>query len=155
MVSHQDHSEHSVNILITEQGELPTSAVRALLKELKPSWELCSPWLQRILWDYMKLSGKDKPHCVQAALGMHAALNRTGDEKCKLGWLCQINKKLNTHTSGGSPYFYLQSKSRPNFIWTNRAASQNLSWKLRAAFSIQNLLIHNHEAISWPLSAFK
>lgn len=82
MVSHQDHSEHSVNILITEQGvadlrgKSPVERAQAII-------ENCAhPDYKEILWDYMKLSGKGQtPHCVQAALGMHAALNRTGDMK--------------------------------------------------------------------------
>ena len=82
MVSHQDHSEHSVNVLITEQGvadlrrKSPSERAQTIIENC------VHPDYKQILWDYVKISGKGQtPHCIQAALGMHAALNRTGDMK--------------------------------------------------------------------------
>lgn len=80
MVSHHDHSEHSVNILITEQGiadlrgKSPMERARAII-------ENCAhPDYKQLLWDYIKLSSKGQTsHCIQSALAMHAALNQTGD----------------------------------------------------------------------------
>lgn len=80
MVSHVDHSEHSVNILITEQGiadlrgKSPTERAQAII-------ENCAhPDYKEILWDYVKMSSKGQtPHCIQAALAMHDALNKKGD----------------------------------------------------------------------------
>lgn len=80
MVSHHDHNEHSVNVVITEQGiadlrgKSPVERARAII-------ENCAhPDYKQILWDYVKLAGKGQtPHCIQAALGMHAELNATGD----------------------------------------------------------------------------
>lgn len=80
MVSHHDHNEHSVNVVITEQGvadlrgKSPVERARAII-------ENCAhPDYKQILWDYVKLAGKGQtPHCVQAALGMHAELNESGD----------------------------------------------------------------------------
>ena len=39
-------------------------------------------WYQR-LWDYLKLAGgkAQTPHAIQAALGMHAELAKSGDMK--------------------------------------------------------------------------
>jgi acyl-CoA hydrolase len=82
MVSHHDHNEHSVNIIITEQGiadlrgKSPTERARAII-------ENCAhPDYRQILWDYLKITSKGQtPHCIQAALAMHAALNLTGDMK--------------------------------------------------------------------------
>ncbi len=83
MVSHQDHSEHSVNIVITEQGiadlrgKSPKERAEAII-------ENCAhPDYKQLLWDYMKLSGAkaQTPHCIQAALGMHAELAKSGDMK--------------------------------------------------------------------------
>ena len=81
MVSHQDHSEHSVNIIITEQGvadlrgKSPKERAQAII-------ENCAhPDYREMLQDYLKLSG-DKaqtPHCIRAALGMHAELEKSGD----------------------------------------------------------------------------
>ena len=80
MVSHHDHNEHSVNVVITEQGiadlrgKSPVERARTII-------ENCAhPDYKQILWDYVKLAGKGQtPHCIQAALGMHAELNESGD----------------------------------------------------------------------------
>jgi succinate CoA transferase len=80
MVSHHDHNEHSVNVIITEQGiadlrgKSPVERSRAII-------ENCAhPDYKQILWDYVKLAGKGQtPHCIRAALGMHAQFNETGD----------------------------------------------------------------------------
>ena len=88
MVSHLDHSEHSVNIVITEQGvadlrgKSPKERAQAII-------ENCAhPDYKQILWDYLKLAGNKSqtPHAIQAALGMHAELAKSGDiEKRELG----------------------------------------------------------------------
>ena len=81
MVSHLDHSEHSVNIIITEQGiadlrgKSPKERAQAII-------ENCAhPDYKQLLWDYLKLAGSkaQTPHCIQAALGMHAELAKSGD----------------------------------------------------------------------------
>ena len=81
MVSHEDHSEHDVNIIVTEQGvadlrgKSPKQRAEAII-------ENCAhPDYKNILWDYLKLTdGKSQtPHCVRAALGMHAELAKSGD----------------------------------------------------------------------------
>ncbi len=81
MVSHEDHSEHSVNIVITEQGvadlrgKSPKERAQAII-------ENCAhPDYKEMLWDYLKLSGNkaQTPHCIRAALGMHAELEKSGD----------------------------------------------------------------------------
>lgn len=80
MVSHVDHSEHSVNILITEQGiadlrgKSPSERAKAII-------ENCAhPDYRNILWDYVKMSAKGQtPHCMSAALAMHDTLNKKGD----------------------------------------------------------------------------
>jgi succinate CoA transferase len=81
MVSHVDHSEHSVNVVITEQGvadlrgKSPKERAQAII-------ENCAhPDYKQLLWDYLKLSG-DKmqtPHILPASLGMHAELAKSGD----------------------------------------------------------------------------
>ena len=83
MVSHLDHSEHSVNIVITEQGvadlrgKSPKERAQAII-------ENCAhPDYKQLLWDYLKLAGgkAQTPHAIQAALGMHAELAKSGDMK--------------------------------------------------------------------------
>lgn len=81
MVSHHDHSEHSVKIVITEQGiadlrgKSPKERAQAII-------ENCAhPDYKQLLWDYLKLTGNktQTPHIIQAALGMHAELGKSGD----------------------------------------------------------------------------
>lgn len=80
MVSHLDHSEHSVNIVITEQG-IADLRGKSPLERAKTIIENCAhPDYKQILWDYLKIAGKGHtPHCIKAALGMHATLLETGD----------------------------------------------------------------------------
>lgn len=82
MVSHVDHSEHSVKVLITEQGI-------ADLRGLDPRQraeviiENCAhPMYREILNDYLKLSmkkGGHTPHNLAAAFALHQALLEKGD----------------------------------------------------------------------------
>ncbi len=83
MVSHHDHTEHDVNIVITEQGvadlrgKSPKERAQAII-------ENCAhPDYKELLWDYLKLAGNraQTPHAIQAALGMHAELAKSGDMK--------------------------------------------------------------------------
>lgn len=80
MVSHEDHSEHSVNILITEQG-IADLRGKSPIERAKAIIENCAhPDYKEILWDYIKLSSKGQtPHWVSAALAMHDTLNKKGD----------------------------------------------------------------------------
>ncbi|KAA6347728.1 Propionyl-CoA:succinate CoA transferase [termite gut metagenome] len=82
MVSHHDHNEHSVNIIITEQGVADLRG-KSPIERAHTIIENCAhPDYKNILWDYLRIAGKGQtPHCIQAALGMHTALNRTGDMK--------------------------------------------------------------------------
>lgn len=87
MVSHADHTEHDVNIIVTEQGvadlrgKSPKERAQAII-------EHCAhPDYKQLLWDYLKLTdGKSQtPHAVRAALAMHAELQRSGDMR-KVDW---------------------------------------------------------------------
>ena len=81
MVSHADHSEHDVNIIVTEQGvadlrgKSPKQRAQAIIENC------VHPDYKNILWDYLKLTdGKSQtPHALRAALGMHAELAKSGD----------------------------------------------------------------------------
>ena len=80
MVSHLDHSEHSVNIVITEQGvadlrgKSPIERSRAII-------ENCAhPDYKNLLWDYVKFASKGQtPHTMSAALAMHETFLKKGD----------------------------------------------------------------------------
>ena len=81
MVSHQDHSEHDVNIIVTEQGvadlrgKSPKQRAQAIIEHC------VHPDYKQLLWDYLKLTdGKAQtPHAIQAALGMHVEFAQSGD----------------------------------------------------------------------------
>ena len=80
MVSHVDHSEHSVKVIVTEQGV-------ADLRNLSPSQraqtiiENCvHPDYKQLLWDYLKISRKGHiPHNLRAAFAMYNTFEETGD----------------------------------------------------------------------------
>lgn len=80
MVSHVDHNEHSVNVLITEQGiadlrgKSPVERARLIIENC------VHPDYKQLLWDYVAMSGKGQtPHCIKAALGMHETFIDKGD----------------------------------------------------------------------------
>lgn len=73
MVSHEDHSEHDVNILITEQGVADLRG-KSPVERAKAIIENCAhPDYKNILWDYVKCLPKDKLLIV-----------------FRLHWLCMI-----------------------------------------------------------------
>ena len=82
MVSHVDHSEHSVKILVTEQGVAdlrgkdPRQRAECII-------ENCAhPAYREILWDYVKLAcktGGHTPHNLHAAFALHEAFMKSGD----------------------------------------------------------------------------
>jgi succinate CoA transferase len=80
LVSHLDHSEHSVQIIVTEQGvadlrgKNPSARVNAII-------ENCAhPDYRPILRDYAKLAGAShSPQTLSAAFGMHLAFSKKGD----------------------------------------------------------------------------
>jgi len=80
MVSHLDHSEHSVKVLITEQGVADLRG-KSPIQRAKAIIENCvHPDYKQLLWDYLKLGGSfHTPHTLKAAFGMHQAFIETGD----------------------------------------------------------------------------
>lgn len=80
MVSHEDHSEHDVNILITEQGVADLRG-KSPMERAQAIIEHCAhPDYKNLLWDYLKISAKGQTrHHLAAALGMHDTLARKGD----------------------------------------------------------------------------
>lgn len=80
MVSHVDHTEHDVNIIITEQGVADLRG-KSPVQRAQTIIENCAhPDYKELLWDYVKLAGKGHiPSSMAAALGMHAEFMRSGD----------------------------------------------------------------------------
>ncbi len=80
MVTHADHSEHSVNIIVTEQGVADLRG-KSPMERAKTIIENCAhPDYKEMLWDYLKISSKGQTsQCLRAAFGMHDTLSRKGD----------------------------------------------------------------------------
>ncbi len=82
MVTHTDSSEHSVRVLVTEQGvadlrgKSPSQRARLIIENC------VHPDYKQLLWDYLKLSegkGLHTPHSLRHAFAMHIAYEETGD----------------------------------------------------------------------------
>lgn len=80
MVSHVDHSEHSVMILATEYGVADLRG-KSPIQRAETIIENCAhPMYRQLLWDYLKLSkGGHTPHTLKAAFGFHTEFLRSGD----------------------------------------------------------------------------
>jgi succinate CoA transferase len=79
-VSHQDHSEHDVNIIVTEQGVADLRG-KGPMQRAQLIIEKCAhPDYKQLLWDYLKMgTGGHTRHCLPAAFAMHDTLRRKGD----------------------------------------------------------------------------
>ena len=85
-VSHMDHSEHSVSVIITEQG-IADLRGKSPVQRAQTIIENCAhPDYKQILWDYVKIAQKGHtPHRLSAALGMHQVFQNEGDMR-KTDW---------------------------------------------------------------------
>ena len=78
--SHVDHTEHDVNVIVTEQGvadlrgKSPVERAHAII-------ENCAhPDYKQLLWDYLKIADKGQsPHKLSAAFALHDTFLREGD----------------------------------------------------------------------------
>ncbi|MGE5481255.1 MAG: succinate CoA transferase [Chloroflexota bacterium] len=93
-VTHVDHNEHSVQILITEQGiadlraKSPAEKMEAIINNC------VHPDFRGQLREFARLSGGHDCHTplsLSAAFGMHLQLERTGDMR-SVDWNAFINK---------------------------------------------------------------
>lgn len=82
MVSHLDHSEHSVKILATEQGVADLRGKSPRQKAETIIENCVHPMYKQLMWDYLKLAektGGHTPHHLPAAFALHEAFMETGD----------------------------------------------------------------------------
>ncbi|ACN14706.1 Ach1 [Desulforapulum autotrophicum HRM2] len=85
MVSHVDHSEHSVDVIVTEQGLVdtrnltPRQVAEAIIKKC------AHPDYRDLLWDYYSRAlhkvGGHEPHLLGEAFSFHQRFMETGDMK--------------------------------------------------------------------------
>lgn len=79
-VSHQDHSEHDVNIIVTEQGVADLRG-KSPIERAHLIIENCAhPDYRPLLREYLKFAKMGQTrHCLTAAFAMHDSLARKGD----------------------------------------------------------------------------
>ena len=80
MVSHHDHTEHDVNVIVTEQGvadlrgKCPKERAQLIIDHC------AHPDYRPLLHEYLKYgTGGHTHHCLSAAFAMHDTLARKGD----------------------------------------------------------------------------
>ena len=80
MVAHPDHSEHSVDIVVTDQGiadlrhKDPVERAHAIIDNC------AHPMYRELLRDYLKIGTSGQtPHTLKAAFAFHNAFNDSGD----------------------------------------------------------------------------
>lgn len=86
MASHIDSSEHSVKVIVTEQGVADLRGKSPLQKAQNIIENCVHPDYKELLWDYLKITmGKaHTPMNLMKALKMHIAFEETGDMRnCK------------------------------------------------------------------------
>lgn len=79
MVSHLDHSEHSVSIIITEQGVADLRGKSPVQRAHTIIENCVHPDYKQLLWDYLKLGKPHTPQNLYACFAFHHALSETGD----------------------------------------------------------------------------
>ena len=83
MVSHVDHSEHSVKILVTEQGVADLRGKDPLQRAETIIENCVHPMYKELMWDYLKLAQKNgpahTPHNLKAAFALHETFMDCGD----------------------------------------------------------------------------
>ena len=80
MVSHVDHSEHSVDIIITDQGVADLRGKDPVERAHEIIEKAANPIYRPLLRDYLKIGRAGQtPHRIEAALAFHAEFNRSGD----------------------------------------------------------------------------
>ncbi len=82
MVSHHDHTEHDVNVIVTEQG-IADLRGKSPMQRAQCIIDNCAhPDYRPLLRDYLKLgTGGHTRHCLSAAFAFHDTFSRKGDMK--------------------------------------------------------------------------
>lgn len=80
MVSHVDHSEHSVDIIITDQGVADLRGKDPVERAHEIIDHAAHPMYRDLLREYLKIGRPGQtPHRLEAALAFHNEFNRSGD----------------------------------------------------------------------------
>ena len=86
MVSHVDHTEHDVSVIITEQGLADLRGLPPRQRAEKIIENCAHPDFEEPLREYVKLAhtkanGMHTPHDLRTALGWHVRFLETGTMK--------------------------------------------------------------------------
>lgn len=80
MVSHVDHTEHSVDVIITDQGVADLRGKDPVQRAHEIIEKAANPMYREMLRDYLKMGRAGQtPHRLEAAFEFHNAFNETGD----------------------------------------------------------------------------
>lgn len=80
MCSHIDHTEHSVDILITEQGIADLRGLDAVQRAETIIANCAHPMYRPLLTEYLHFAQTGNiPHSLEAAMAFHTAFKNTGD----------------------------------------------------------------------------
>ena len=81
MVSHVDHTEHSVDVIVTDQGIADLRGLDPVQRAHVIIDNCAHPMYRELLRDYLKLStrGGQTPHTLEASLGFHTEFLASGD----------------------------------------------------------------------------
>ena len=80
MVAHVDHTEHSVDIIVTDQGVADLRHKDPVERAYEIINNCAHPDYRPLLLDYLKMGkGGQTPHTLTAAFAFHNAFNETGD----------------------------------------------------------------------------
>ena len=80
MVTHVDHSEHSVKVIVTEQGVADLRNLSPMQRAQTIIENCVHPDYKQLMWDYLKVAKKGHiPHNLRAAFAMHNTFEETGD----------------------------------------------------------------------------
>jgi acetyl-CoA hydrolase/succinyl-CoA:acetate CoA-transferase len=87
MVSHVDHSEHSVDVVVTEYGLVDTRPLTPRQVAEQVIHKCAHPDFRDQLWDYyqraVKERGGHEPHILEKAFFMHQLFMETGDMRVR------------------------------------------------------------------------
>ena len=82
MVSHLDHSEHSIKVIISEYGVADLRGKSPIQRAHEIIENVAHPDYRQLLWDYLKITEGEKMHTLHAlnkAFGMHLEFLNSGD----------------------------------------------------------------------------
>jgi acetyl-CoA hydrolase/succinyl-CoA:acetate CoA-transferase len=83
MVTHMDHSEHSVDVVVTEYGLVDTRPLTPRQVAEQIIQKCAHPDYRDLLWDYyqraLKEQGDHEPHLLGEAFSFHVRFKETGD----------------------------------------------------------------------------